>query len=274
MVARTRLYAIRHSCPCMYNHKHCSIPEEVTESVVHISSLKGRQSHCSRKNSERVYLPDTLNINRMKIFNTRFNIAFGYPRSDTFSSCDKYQADVRALQHTLSGPSLPDKEKYKIETHMRTAQVANKVHKRKAAVFYERKRTARQRSMKNESHEAITFDFHKNLPMHKITTNDVYYRWQLSLYSFNIHTLSTGDSIFYCYPETEGRKGSDEVTSFLHHFIFNLLDPKVKDIELFCDASAGQNKNYTVLWFLHYVVHATRRLDRIKLTFPVSAIII
>ncbi|KAJ8868242.1 hypothetical protein PR048_029758 [Dryococelus australis] len=49
-----------------YYHKHCSIPEEVTESIViHISSFKGRQSGYSRKNSVRVYLPDTLNIKRM-----------------------------------------------------------------------------------------------------------------------------------------------------------------------------------------------------------------
>ncbi|KAJ8884382.1 hypothetical protein PR048_016239 [Dryococelus australis] len=107
-----------------YDYKHCSMPEEVTESVIsNFSSFKGRQSHYSRKNSERVYLPDTLNINRMyeihkeyysKIVNTRFSIAFGYPRNDTCSSCDKYQADVTALQHTLS------------------AQVANDVHNRKA----------------------------------------------------------------------------------------------------------------------------------------------
>ncbi|KAJ8893145.1 hypothetical protein PR048_005728 [Dryococelus australis] len=130
-----------------YDHKHCSIPDEVTESVVsHISSFKGRQN----------------------------------------------------------------KEKHKIETQMRTAQVTNEVHKRKAKVFYERKRTARQRRMKNESHKAITFDFQKNVPMPNLTTNDVYYRWQLSLYSFNIHTLSTGHNEFYCYPEPEGRKGSHE----------------------------------------------------------------
>ncbi|KAJ8871166.1 hypothetical protein PR048_027472 [Dryococelus australis] len=204
-----------------------------------------------------------------KIFDTRFNIVIGYPRSDTCSSCDKYQADVTVLQYTLSGPSLPHKEKHKLEMPTRTAQMANKVHKHKAEVFYERKRTARQRSMKNESHEAITFYFQKNLPMPKLTTNCVYYRRQLSLYSFDIHTSPRGHSVFYCYPETEGRKGSVEVTSFLHHFIFNLPNPKVKVIELFYDVCAEQNKNYTVLRFLYYDLHAARRLDHIKLTFPV-----
>ncbi|KAJ8895853.1 hypothetical protein PR048_001192 [Dryococelus australis] len=116
--------------------------------------------------------------------------------------------------------------------------------------------------MKNESHEAITFDFQKNLPMPNLTTN-VYYRRLLSLYSFNIPTLSTGHS------KQKGKIGSDKVTSFLYNFIFILLDPKVKNIELFCDGCARQNKKFTVLRFLHYVVHAARKLDRIKLTFPV-----
>ncbi|KAJ8883696.1 hypothetical protein PR048_015550, partial [Dryococelus australis] len=150
--------------------------------------------------------------------------------------------------------------------HMRTAQVANEVHN----LFYERKRTARQRSMKNDSHEVIIFDLQKNLPMPNLTTNDVCNRRQLSLYSFKIHTLSTGP-VFYCYPETEGRKSSDEVTAFLHCFIFNLLDPEVKDIEHFYDGCARQNRNYIVLRFLHYVVHAARRLVPIKLTFPVRS---
>lgn len=64
--------------------------------------------------------------------------------------------------------------------------------------------------------------------MPNITTNDVYYKRQLSVYIFNIHVLSTGDSIFYIYPETIGHKGSDEVCSFLHHFFYNIFDPEVK----------------------------------------------
>ncbi|KAJ8886422.1 hypothetical protein PR048_012633 [Dryococelus australis] len=212
--------------------------KDVTDGVVnHISSSEGWQSHYSRKESERVYLPDTLNINKI----------------DTCIAFDKYQVDVTALQQTFSDTLLPSDEKNTIEKHMETAQVANKIRKRNTQVFYEREQSARKESMKSEKHKAIASDFQKNLPMPILTTNDLHYQLQLLLYSINIHTLATGNSLFYRCQQMEGRKCSDEVTSFLHHFIFNFLVPRVKDLECFCDEYAGQNK----------------KLDSINLTFPV-----
>lgn len=36
----------------------------------------------------------------------------------------------------------------------------------------------------------------------------------------------------------------------LNHFIFTILDPKVKYLDIFCDSCSGQNKNYLVIKFL------------------------
>ncbi|KAJ4437821.1 hypothetical protein ANN_13759 [Periplaneta americana] len=77
------------------------------------------------------------------------------------------------------------------------------------------------------------------------------------------------DDTMYVAKETVGKKGSDEMTLFLHHFIFNILDPKVKNLQLFYDGCGGEDKNYTVFRFFHYVVQAVRRLDCIKVTFSV-----
>lgn len=52
-------------------------------------------------------------------------------------------------------------------------------------------------------------------------------------------------------------------------FIFTILDPKVKNLDIFCDSCSGQNKNYLVIKFCHYVVYIAKRLDSIKITFPV-----
>jgi hypothetical protein len=49
-------------------------------------------------------------------------------------------------------------------------------------------------------------DFQKNVPLPNIATNNVYYKRHLSMYSFNIHILSTGRSAFYTYPETLAKK--------------------------------------------------------------------
>ena len=116
-------------------------------------------------------------------------------------------------------------------------------------MFYFRKKEARKRSQQTTDTESIAMDFQKNLTLPNITTNDVYYSRQLSFYSFNIHTLSTNEAVFYCYDETTGRKGSAEVVSFLHHFIYNLLRSEVRHLEIFCDSCCGQNKNYSMLQY-------------------------
>lgn len=104
----------------------------------------------------------------------------------------------------------------------------------------------------------------------RITTNDMYYKRQLSIFVFNIHVLSTGQSVFYVYPEHTANKGSDEVCSFLHLFIYNFLNPDVTDLEAFCDSCSGQNKNNIVFKFVHHVVVVKeRKLNSVTCSFPV-----
>lgn len=122
---------------------------------------------------------------------------------------------------------------------------------------------------KDKYTEALCMDFAKNLPLPNISTNDVYYKRQLSVYSFTIHVLSTSQCIFYTYPEIIGRKGSDDVCSLLHHYIYNYLDPNVRKLQIFCDSCGGQNKNFTVLRFIHNIVHNEKKLDSIQITFPI-----
>ena len=105
--------------------------------------------------------------------------------------------------------------------------------------------------------------------MPNISTNDVYYKRQLSIFSFNIYVLSSGKSVFFTYPEFVARKGSDEVASFLTFFIWNILQASVRHLHIFCDSAGGQNKNFTIVRLLHYIVHEIKRLDSIHITFPI-----
>ncbi|GFO46735.1 hypothetical protein PoB_007324000 [Plakobranchus ocellatus] len=57
--------------------------------------------------------------------------------------------------------------------------------------------------------------------------------------------------------------------SMLHHFIKNFISPEVRSLELFCDGCSGQNKNYTLLHFLHFLVHTKKRFTSISLRFPI-----
>lgn len=143
------------------------------------------------------------------------------------------------------------------------------VHLRKSEAFYNRKRSEKLKSQKYKTKAAITMDFQKNLNVPNISTNDAYYRRKLSFFMFNIHQLSDSESYFFTYPETSGKKGADEVCSFLWDYVCNHLATDVQDLTIFCDSCGGQNKNYTVFRMLHYIVHYITRLNSITVVFPI-----
>lgn len=258
------------------NHKKIA-PETKEKVFNHINSFKERLSHYSLTDSRKIYLPEDLTIKKMyqmfteensneklvsyesyrHIFNTQFNIAFGYPRMDTCSTCDAYLAKAKVLE-----------EEKKLD-ELKQLTILNKLHLTKAHVFYDRKKKAKKQSKNQEDFLAIAIDFQKNISLPNITTNDVYYKRQLSMYSFNIHNLGTGQSYFYSYPETCAKKGSDEVVSFLFDFITNQMNKSIRHLVIFCDSCGGQNKNYTMLRFIHTIIHELNLLDSIKITFPI-----
>ena len=188
-----------------------------------------------------------------KLFNTKFNLSFGYPRKDTCSKCDELDSKAESAE--------TDEEKEAISRE-------KEEHLRLAEVFYARKKSKRDQAKRDSSHIAIAFDFWKNLPVPNITTNDVYYKRQLSVYTFNVHTLHNNDVELFCYDETVARKGADEVCSMLYERFSSVADD-VKTAHLFCDGCAGQNKNWTVIRFLYFLVHAICMFSEITVSFPV-----
>ena len=190
-----------------------------------------------------------------KVFTEQFNIGFGYPRKDTCSTCDSMTIKLQApnLSPEQTAPLLQEKE----------------LHLRKAQVFYDRKKQARQDGQTKATHAALVFDFSKNLSSPNITTSDVYYRRQLSLYSFIVHSLSDDKVHLHCYDETVAKKGADEVASMLLHYFQQNIAQTVTHLRLFCDSCAGQNKNWTIIRFLHYLVVHKKMFTEIKIFFPI-----
>lgn len=175
----------------------------------HIQSFKGRLSHYSLHDTKKLYLPEDLNIKKMfrlfkenfsdtlvsyetyrNIFNTKFNISFGQPRSDTCSICDKFTAETNRLKLQENS-----------ESTIRKLQIENEVHKRKAQGFYDKKRSSKRKAQGTDSFLAIAMDYQKNVYLPNVPTNEVYYLRQLSMYTFNVHVLSDKTSLFYAYPE-------------------------------------------------------------------------
>ncbi|XP_068082416.1 uncharacterized protein [Anabrus simplex] len=273
-----------------HSNRPWKIPEERLDAVrEHIKSFPSRNSHYGIRDTKKAYLAEDLNIKRMygmfktkyptiqlsyeiyrSVFNNEFNISFGYPRTDTCSTCDEYKAKVAALEKEKANCG-DFARAAQISDEIRRLSVGNRVHLTRADTFYARKRKARIRCKRSSVTEAICIDYGRNLPIRNIPANDAYYKRQLplSLYVFNIHRLSCAESQFYLYTEVEGKKASDDVCSLLHDYFYNHLPMKIRDIQIFCDSCSGQNKNHTVFRVLHYLVHFEKRFDSIKVTFPI-----
>ncbi|GFO01206.1 hypothetical protein PoB_002771100 [Plakobranchus ocellatus] len=267
--------------------KHTNRPHRVNDDQReriqnHISSFRGRLSHYSRHKTRKLYLPSELNIMKMftlyqekysddssydtyrNIFNGEFNISFGYPRTDTCANCDEFVARLKLLDKDLT--ESPDDASLLRQKGELLAQ--REVHQRKSETFYERKRSAKAKAKTTENMRAVAFDFQKELYCPNKTSNDVYYRRQLAVHSFNIHDLGSDSVNFYCYDETIGKKGNDAVASMLFKYLLEIVPETVKHIEFFCDSCCGQNKNYTIFRFFYYLVHCLNRFDSIRVTFP------
>ena len=174
------------------------------------------------------------------IFNGCFNISFGYPRVDTCSKCDELIAKISHCDIKLEiTPSDAETLKKKTTLH----------YKNQLQFFpYARAKAAK-------SILAVAFDFQQEVHVPNLTTNDVFYRRQLSVHSFNIHELG-GDNVYiYTYDETTGKRGFDNVAFMLHHVIQTYCPDEVKHLELFCDSCGGQNKNFTFFRFLYGQVY-------------------
>ena len=70
------------------------------------------------------------------IFNSKFNIAFGYPRANTCSKCNPYTAKLSYFQASLLKlPASEIRETKKLEQEIKTMETINRVNKLKAKTF-------------------------------------------------------------------------------------------------------------------------------------------
>ena len=169
------------------------------------------------KSSQKASVP----MKKRTIFNTKFNIGFGCPRKDTCLTCDRFLAELSHLEKQVH-------ESIDLEVNsakLLSVQQEYQDHLQQKRVFYERKSSARARTQGSNSEYAIAFDFWKNLPCPNITTNDVYYKRQLSMYSFNVHILKSNEVYEYFYNETIAKKG-DDVASMLYD-VFTTKIPEI-----------------------------------------------
>lgn len=259
--------------------RHSNTFAERRTSVINfIKSLVPLEVHYCRSSIKvRKYLSSELNISKLwklycdksspnlkvklsyfrNIFNTKFNIGFGRPRSDVCSRCIE----------------LTEKIKYEANTELRNELMFQKtVHKRRAKAFFDFLRQEKSGLL------TISFDCQKNQVLPKVPDQSAYYSRQLYIYNFTAVIGSstsklTKENVFiFTWTEDERPKGSNEIASAIFYLLTSVDLHGIDTIRLMADGCGGQNKNSTFIgmclkWF---ETEAPNMLGQIEIIFPIT----
>lgn len=226
-------------------------PGEVVRLIEeHIRSFPVKNAHYTGRDYH--YLSEKLDIKKMhqllldkypecsvkysfyrQVFREKFNLSFGRPQVDTCCTCEE-------LTNKIKSKSLNDVAK-------RVAVAEKIVHQRRAKKFFTKMNAIQDLCQKDSSVGAICIDYMQNLALPAIPVQDTFYLHQLTVNVFNVHNLKTGKSFFYIYHEGLGKKGPNEVCSFIMHYIQNEIPEDIEHLHIFSDGCGGQNKNHCVI---------------------------
>lgn len=222
----------------------------------HINSIPRVETHYVRASTSREFIKESLTIAELHrlysswlkenfpdcqqatyrqypgIFNT-FNIGFHKPKKDQCDFCVGYKNSLPEDQNSI-------KEKYK--EHEDNTEEGRRL-----------KAADKECSLKKENVERVIvgcFDYQKVLSVPKAETSCLYYKKKLSLYDFTIYDITHKNTFCYCYPETVGSKGSNEVASFIYDFIINHQKLGFTKFISYSDNCTGQNRNRFVFSML------------------------
>lgn len=257
---------------------HNNRPQAKSEDVIakirdHIESFPLKVSHYSTKTIK--YLDARLNAKMMhslfirkypelqgnikyeyflRYFKENYNLKFGRPQVDVCSQCEELGAKLR--------------DKNLNDTAKRCAAAELMVHKRRAKKFYMQLKAVEQMCSEQPHVAGIAFDYVQNLPLPHIPVQEIFYYRQLWVYGFEVHNLKDGTAKFYTYHEGQGKKGPDEVCTFLKDYIESNFSEVITELHIFSDGCPGQNKNNTIVRFL-LALQASGRFNKICHYFPI-----
>lgn len=187
-----------------------------------------------------------------KYFRENSMYSFRQPRTDVCDFCTKCKILLEA--------NPKDSCKVKYQLHLKKIEAYNRQKKEYIDL------------VKNSTKKdvlIIEFDYAQNLPLPKLNITSQFYKRLLWLYNFNVHCHNDGTSSFYCFLETDSKKGSNTICSFVNHFVAEKMNefPDLKKIIFFSDACGGQNKNMTVVMFSTWLANSLN--IEIEHIFPV-----
>lgn len=197
------------------NRKPTLQPQLLSSVKEHISAFPKVPSHYCRKDSDREYLDENLDVKKMyrfyetwmaenyptqskiaserqyrDIVNNDFNLHFFKPKKDQCDVCFTWD-------HSTPEEKTKNQEDY--DKHINAKNLARSLKD-------ENKKTDRE----DETACVACFDLQKMLPCPRAESSAFYYKRHLSIYNFTIYDCTRNEGFCYLWNETIGKKGSNE----------------------------------------------------------------
>lgn len=157
----------------------------------------------------------------LKHYKSNYGYRFGRPQVDVCSTCEELNVKTKF-------PFLN-------ETAKRCAVAELIVNKRRSSKFYNKFEEIKILGIDTPNVTGLAFDYMRNLALPFIPVQEMFYLRKLWHYVFGIHNLSNNESVFYTYHESQGRKGPDEVCTFLSRlltYIYLVMRVAVKTVTI------------------------------------------
>lgn len=233
------------------------IPDHIKQSIRnHISEMPLVDSHYVRSRSSKQYLDAELSLPILyklytefmkekhpeqevatsrqyrQIFITEFNIEFNKPKKDQCPKCDIFRNASEIDKSNLE---------YDFALHIANKEVVRTL-----------KDIDKSRAKNSDSVVTAVYDLQKILNTPQSEVSIFYYKRKLATYNFTIFDM--GKRVGYCYVwnETIGRKGSNEISSFVFDFIKMKVQEGYTEFNFYSDSCGGQNKNRIVFSMYAY----------------------
>ncbi|KAB0803299.1 hypothetical protein PPYR_00269 [Photinus pyralis] len=231
--------------------KHQSRPNKINEDVKeivreHIKLFPVVPSHYTRKNTQKLYLEDGLNIQRMyrlylefaktmdvtnvassrqyrDIFNGEFNLSFFKPKKDQCDLC------IRYTDTDKGNPEL--QEKY--DSHITNKNSARSLKDQDKLI-----------ALNNKSIIVACFDLQKVLVTPKSEVSIFYYKSKYATYNFTVYDIGNHKGYCYVWHESVAKRGANEIGSCLWKFLDTAANNKnIQEVIFYSDNCGGQNRN-------------------------------
>lgn len=230
-------------------------PAKEREVIDFINSFPAYESHYTRRDTSRRYLPGDLSVAELyrlycenhghsisvskfsQIFQT-LNLKFKKPKLDTCHKCDKFKTKIAVTQVE----SLDALKSEQADHHHQAEQ------------SYESKRHDKQKANIDVNLKVFCFDLQQCLPTPFLRSSVSFYKRPLWTFNLTVHDCSTNEPFCYMWHEALAKRGGNEIASCLFQHLQS-LQPSVNHVVFYSDCCPGQNKNSFVATMFVIFMH-------------------